>query len=432
MKSRTPKPPSSTSRRSEPGEPSSHEQAAPDAGALGTAQSRYSMDDIPVSAPPRQGGTALPAPVQAKMEQALGADFSTVQVHVGGAASDLGARALTQGEHVHFSAGEYQPHTRTGQEILGHELAHVVQQRQGRVAVTGTMGGLGVNTSSALESEADRLGAQAARGEAASPGAQGPVPQGGPAVQAAPVQRKVGHAVQFKCSKWGKNIIPKEEQLANDRRAASIILNSDLPAHQSNLNRVARIDDNLQAQSKAPSFLGGMSGDAEDLGIANMASASAQSRAQQQALVDQHSSALQGLDKMKQKDLNKIIHRKNSWQSAPSSHSSPKGGSGCFLTTACVAARGLPDDCEELRTLRQFRDGYMRALPEGPSMIQEYYRIAPAIVRVIDEREDARALYAHIYAVVTDCVEKIRRQQHASALAAYRHMVLDLKTRCLG
>ena len=28
------------------------------------------------------------------------------------------------------------------------------------------------------------------------------------------------------------------------------------------------------------------------------------------------------------------------------------GTEGCFLTTACVVAKGLPDDCDELQTLR--------------------------------------------------------------------------------
>lgn len=30
------------------------------------------------------------------------------------------------------------------------------------------------------------------------------------------------------------------------------------------------------------------------------------------------------------------------------------GTSGCFLTSVCVQVRNLPDDCEELKTLRDF------------------------------------------------------------------------------
>ncbi|MGZ3459307.1 MAG: eCIS core domain-containing protein [Archangium sp.] len=447
MKSRLPKPASSTpSRRTEPQEqrhlPS--QKAGPDSEASAASGGQHPLADIPVSAPHRfggastPGGKALPAPVQAKMEQTLGADFSSVRVHTEGEASALKARAFTQGEHVHFSAGEYQPHTRMGQEILGHELAHVVQQRQGRVQANAQMNGLGVNTSSALESEADRLGAKAARGEMAPPSAQGPL--SGSSGQAPPVQRKAHHAVQFKCSKQDKNIednkqgknwIPPEEQLENNKRAAEIILKDDKSAHESDLKRVVRVDDNLQAQKKAPSFLPDMSGDAEDMAVSNMADASAQARAEKEALVAKHASALQNLDKMGKDESEDIIHRKNSWQSSSSQQSGSKEDSSCYLTTACVVARGLPDDCEELSTLRHFRDSYLRELPEGPSLIEEYYRVAPAIVQAIRRQADADTLYAHIYSVVTGCVGHIQARQHEQALDAYRRMVLDLKARFL-
>lgn len=58
----------------------------------------------------------------------------------------------------------------------------------------------------------------------------------------------------------------------------------------------------------------------------------------------------------------------------------------CLLTTACVRARGLGDDCIELQTLRTFRDEYVKGLPGGQEAIREYYEIAPAIVRAIDPR----------------------------------------------
>ena len=52
----------------------------------------------------------------------------------------------------------------------------------------------------------------------------------------------------------------------------------------------------------------------------------------------------------------------------------------CFLTTACVEAENLSDDCYELNTLRNFRDSYVRGLPEGDAIISEYYDIAPKII----------------------------------------------------
>lgn len=123
------------------------------------------------------GGQSLPGPVQAKMEQAFDTDFSAVRVHQGPHAEALGALAYTQGNAVHFGPGQYDPGSQRGQELLGHELAHVVQQREGRVASTRQAKGVALNDDQGLEREADVLGQKAARGEQArtGPGAPGQV-----------------------------------------------------------------------------------------------------------------------------------------------------------------------------------------------------------------------------------------------------------------
>jgi hypothetical protein len=115
---------------------------------------------------PSGGGQPLPAPVQAKMERALGHDFANVRVHSGAEAPSIGALAFTRGSHIHFAPGRYNPHTAAGQRVLGHELAHVVQQRAGRVAMPG--GPVPINADARLEAEADALGARAARSEPAA------------------------------------------------------------------------------------------------------------------------------------------------------------------------------------------------------------------------------------------------------------------------
>ncbi|MEM7038529.1 MAG: DUF4157 domain-containing protein, partial [Bacteroidota bacterium] len=101
--------------------------------------------------------------VQAKMEGTLGADFSGVQMYKDSEkAQGIGAQAYAQGNEVHFAPGQFKEDT-AGQELIGHELAHVVQQREGRVSANTSVGGMPVNDSSALENEADAKGAQAAR-----------------------------------------------------------------------------------------------------------------------------------------------------------------------------------------------------------------------------------------------------------------------------
>lgn len=113
------------------------------------------------------GGQPLPEGVRAKMESAFGADFSAVRVHEGTNAQAVGALAYTRGSDIHFAPGQYQPESRRGQELLGHELTHVVQQSQERVQATTQAKGLGINDDPALEREADEMGARAARGEQA-------------------------------------------------------------------------------------------------------------------------------------------------------------------------------------------------------------------------------------------------------------------------
>lgn len=86
-------------------------------------------------------------------------------------------------------------------------------------------------------------------------------------------------------------------------------------------------------------------------------------------------------------------HRKEEYVSSSSSSS----GSFCFLTTAACRARGLPDDCDVLVAYRRFRDEVLLPTEEGQRLVQEYYRIAPDIVRTIDGRADSDEIYASMW-----------------------------------
>jgi len=114
---------------------------------------------------PSGAGSPLPAGVQSKMERAFGADFSAIRVHQDGAADAVGAQAFARGTDLHFAPGRYDPHSQAGQELLGHELAHTVQQAQGRVGASAQPRGGAIHSDAGLEREADDLGARAARGE---------------------------------------------------------------------------------------------------------------------------------------------------------------------------------------------------------------------------------------------------------------------------
>ena len=101
---------------------------------------------------------------------------------------------------------------------------------------------------------------------------------------------------------------------------------------------------------------------------------------------------------------------------------------GCFLTSACTEARGLPDDCEELTVLRAFRDGYMKRLPHGQADICEYYQIAPVIVEKIHTLPNSKEILNQIYTdLVLPCVALIQAEKNDAAYRKYRDYVLLLQ-----
>jgi Domain of unknown function (DUF4157) len=80
----------------------------------------------------RGSGQALEPGLQTQIGQVLGADFSGVRVHTDTQSDRLNqsiqARAFTTGQDVFFRQGAYQPGSREGQELIAHELTHVMQQ----------------------------------------------------------------------------------------------------------------------------------------------------------------------------------------------------------------------------------------------------------------------------------------------------------------
>lgn len=76
-------------------------------------------------------GQPLDAATRAWFEPRLGRDLAEVRIHTDAgaaeAATQLGARAFTFGQHIAFATGEFQPDSDGGRRLLAHELAHVAQ-----------------------------------------------------------------------------------------------------------------------------------------------------------------------------------------------------------------------------------------------------------------------------------------------------------------
>lgn len=94
----------------------------------------------------------------------------------------------------------------------------------------------------------------------------------------------------------------------------------------------------------------------------------------------------------------------------------------CFLTTACCEFMGLPDDCDELTTLRWFRDHYLATLPQGKELILFYYHVAPAIVKGINKHRNRSEILGSLYRVITDCVTRIKTGKYEEAFHIYFSM----------
>lgn len=107
----------------------------------------------------RGSGNPLPEAIRRHLEQGLNHDLSRVRIHDDTEADKLAkgvnAVAFTTGTDIFFQAGKFNPNTRTGLELLAHEVTHTVQQAQGRV-------GRGIDPDAGLESEAQVTGARLA------------------------------------------------------------------------------------------------------------------------------------------------------------------------------------------------------------------------------------------------------------------------------
>src|SRR6266567_3648743 len=80
----------------------------------------------------RSPGQPLDVKTRAFFEPRFGHNFSQVRVHADARAAEsadaVAALAYTVDRDIVFSAGQYNPSISAGQQVLAHELAHVVQQ----------------------------------------------------------------------------------------------------------------------------------------------------------------------------------------------------------------------------------------------------------------------------------------------------------------
>jgi hypothetical protein len=115
----------------------------------------------------RSSGQPLDPGIRASMESSFGDDLTGVRIHddepAAASAQAVGAAAYTVGDHVVFGPGKFDSGSNHGRQLLGHELAHVLQQRNGAGLIAA------VEPTAHSERTADAAGLAVARGAAAGP-----------------------------------------------------------------------------------------------------------------------------------------------------------------------------------------------------------------------------------------------------------------------
>jgi Domain of unknown function (DUF4157) len=85
----------------------------------------------------RGSGQGLADIVRQPMERVFGTDFSQVRIHTDTKSHKLNqsiqAKAFTVGQDIFFRQGGYKPESRGGQELIAHELTHVVKQEESQI-----------------------------------------------------------------------------------------------------------------------------------------------------------------------------------------------------------------------------------------------------------------------------------------------------------
>lgn len=130
-------------------------------------------------------GSALDPRFRSQAEHRLGVGLGGVSIHTGPnahhLAAALGARAVTVGDRIALGRGEYGPGTPSGDRLLAHEIAHVVQQRGPRTAGDGSVSG-------SVERDAEQAATELLDPHPGrdAPGRGGPQLRTGPAVHLCP------------------------------------------------------------------------------------------------------------------------------------------------------------------------------------------------------------------------------------------------------
>ncbi len=100
----------------------------------------------------------------------------------------------------------------------------------------------------------------------------------------------------------------------------------------------------------------------------------------------------------------------------------------CYVTTAVCQNLNKGENCEELRLIKEFRDGYLASTQEGAALIEEYYDIAPTLVKRIAKDADAQTKYIWLWnTYLAPCVAFIKAGRQEECKETYCGMMEELR-----
>ena len=105
----------------------------------------------------------------------------------------------------------------------------------------------------------------------------------------------------------------------------------------------------------------------------------------------------------------------------------------CYVTTAVCQNLNKGENCEELQLIKDFRDGYLSSTEEGQALIEEYYDIAPTLVKRIARDERAQEKYVWLWnTYLAPCVAYIRSGELENCKETYCNMMEELRAEHMG
>lgn len=100
----------------------------------------------------------------------------------------------------------------------------------------------------------------------------------------------------------------------------------------------------------------------------------------------------------------------------------------CYITTAVCNALDMPENCKELVMLKDYRDNILAMEEGGEEIINEYYDIAPTIVKRINKSESCNEEYKTLYdEFISKCIDDIEQKQFDICKSHYMEMMNSLK-----